>query len=162
MKGGDLDWKKFYSNPLFIVVVAIIALIIILAIFRSSSQYFGVGIGVNAHIGDLKGSFKLEAFDNQNSDSSGQVFVMYYANWCGHCKTTKPEFQKLLDSYQGPVKILMIDAEAEEHKDLVKSQDIKGFPTIRYYPNGLDSSYSEYNGDRQSDSFLSYLKTQSG
>jgi thiol-disulfide isomerase/thioredoxin len=161
MKGGNVDWNRFFSNPLFIVVAAIIVLILILAIFRSSSQYFGVGIGVNAHIGDLKGSFKLEAFDNQNTGSHA-TFVMFYANWCGHCQRTKPEFQKLKDSYKGSVKILMIDAELDEHKELVQSQNIKGFPTIRYYPSGLDSSYSEYDGERQSESFLSYLQTQSG
>jgi len=160
MKDTNVNWNRFFSNPLFIVVASIIALILILAIFRSSSKYFGVGIGINAHIGDLRGSIELEAFDNHNTRSQA-TFVMYYANWCGHCKSTKPEFQKLMDSYQGSVKIVMIDCEADENQDLVKSQNIRGYPTIRYYANGLTGEYSEYNDNRDYDSFLHYLKKQS-
>ena len=157
MKGGKMDWQLFYSNPLVIIIIAIIVLIIILAIFRSSSQYFGLGFGLDAHIGDLRGSFRIEAFDNQDSE---KLFVMYYADWCGHCQRTKPEFEKLKNSYNGSVKVMMINAEADEHKDLIQRQNIQGFPTIRYYPSGLGSNYTEYSGNRQSDDFLAYLGSQ--
>jgi thiol-disulfide isomerase/thioredoxin len=82
---------------------------------------------------------------------------MFYAEWCGHCKTTKPQFQQLIDNYKGPVKIMMIDSEAPENQDLVKSQNIKGFPTIRYYPSGISQNYQEYNGGRNVDNFMQFL-----
>ena len=91
--------SSIMSNPLFIIVMLLLGLIIILSIFRSVSPALTLGFGVNAHIGDLRGSFELETFSN----NSEPVFAMYYAEWCGHCKRTKPEFQKLLDNYKGNV-----------------------------------------------------------
>lgn len=173
MKNSKINSNQFYSNPLVITIIAIISLIIILAIFKSSSQYFGVGFGINAHIGDLKANLQIETFDNEESSeeininsesndytSSQPAFVMYYTNWCGHCKTTKPEFKKLMDSYEGLVNIMMVNCESDKNKDLVKSQNIRGYPTIRYYPNGLKANYLEYTDDRIYNSFVNYLKTQ--
>ena len=146
-------------NPLVGIVLALLVLIIILAIFRTASPMLTFGFGVNAHLGDLKGKFRIEAFDNMNQ---GPLFVMYFAEWCGHCKRTKPEFEKLMNSYNGNVKVMLVDAEAAENKDLVKSQNVKGFPTIRYYPNGLSSKPIEYTGGRDLKSFMTYLNSLQG
>jgi thiol-disulfide isomerase/thioredoxin len=145
--------NSMMSNPLFIIVMLLLALIIILSIFRSVSPALTLGFGVNAHIGDLRGSFELETFSNANE----AVFVMYYAEWCGHCKRAKPEFQKLLDNYKGNIKIMAVNAESQEHSELVKSQKINGFPTIRYYPNGISENYKEYDGGRTYSDFVQYL-----
>lgn len=181
MKNNKINWEKLFSNPLIVTIIAIISLIIILAIFKSSSKYFGVGFGINAHIGDLKGDFSIEAFDNEESTteedrhnseeynqlserndytSSQPAFVMYYANWCGNCKTTKPVFNKLIESYEGFVNIMMIDCELDKHQDLIKSQNIRGYPTIRYYQHGINASYLEYTGERDYNSFVNYLNTK--
>jgi thiol-disulfide isomerase/thioredoxin len=82
---------------------------------------------------------------------------MFYSEWCVHCQQSKPQFQKLINTYNGPVKIMMIDSEAPENKDLVKSQNIKGFPTIRYYPSGISQNYQEYGGGRNVDNFMQFL-----
>jgi thiol-disulfide isomerase/thioredoxin len=145
---------SFMSNPFVIVIVLLLILIVILAVFRSASPFLNLGFGVNAHIGDLKGSFQLEAFDNKGDD---KYFVMYFAEWCGHCKRAKPEFKKLMDQYKGNVKLLMVDCEAPENKDLVKSQNISGFPTIRYYPAGLNEKFNEYTDGRTYTDFVQYL-----
>lgn len=149
---------KNMSNPLVLIVVLLIILIVVLAIFRSVSPFLNLGLELNAHIGDLRGSFELEAFDNPTEP----MFVMYYANWCGHCKRTKPEFQKLMDNYNGNIKVAMIDCESSENKDLVENQQIKGFPTIRYYPNGISENYEDYNGGRSYSDFVQYLGNVTG
>jgi thiol-disulfide isomerase/thioredoxin len=148
------------ANPLIMVVTLLIILIVILAIFRSVSPFLNLGFEVSAHIGDLRGSFELEAFENQVGDEA--VFVMYYADWCGHCKRAKPHFQKLIENYQGNVKVMMINCEAPENKELVQSQGIKGFPTIRYYPQGISGQYQEYSGAREYSDFVQYLGSVSG
>ena len=112
----------------------------------------GHGFGINAHIGDLKGTFEIEAFNNNEEPT----FVMYYADWCGHCKRTKPEFEKLGNKYKN-IKIVALNAEDPENKDLVKSQGINGFPTIRFYQSGINDKYDEYSGDRTHEDFMSYL-----
>jgi thiol-disulfide isomerase/thioredoxin len=151
------------SNPLVIIIFLILALIVILAIIRPASPFLNFGLGLNAHIGDLKGSFQIEAFDNNSSPE----FVMYYAEWCGHCKRAKPEFTKLMESYNGPIKLSMIDC--EENKEIAEKQQIKGFPTIRYYPNGANlkeqeyiSNYQEYSGGRTHFDFNQHLDKVTG
>lgn len=146
--------KSMYTNPLFIIIMILLALIIILAIFRSAGPFLTMGFGVNAHIGDLKGSFELEAFDNNNKDA---MLVMYYAEWCGHCKRTMPAFKKLMNEYKGNVKIILINSEDKENEELVKNQNIKGFPTIRYYPSGISDKFEEYQGGREYTDFVQYL-----
>ena len=144
------------SNPLFITVMLLLGLIIVLAIFRSISPFLNLSLGINAHIGDLKGSFELEAFNN-SADVSQPVFVIFYAEWCGHCKRTMPEFKQLMDNYKGNVKVMTVDAEATENAELVKAQKISGFPTIRLYPSGLTGDYQEYSGNRTYEDFSQYL-----
>ena len=147
------------GNPVFIMLMFVLVIIIFLAIFRSVSPFLTMGLGFNAHVGSLKGSFQIEAFENQESNA---CFVMFYAPWCGHCKTTKPEFQKLQETYKGPIKIIAIDCDDDENKELVAQQEVKGFPTIRYYPSGLSGKYDEYNGDRTAEGFKEYFSEITG
>jgi len=142
------------SNPIFLFLMFIVLLIIFLAIFRSVSPFLSVGFGVHAHVGDLKGSFRVEAFENE---MNGPVFVIFHAPWCGHCKRTMPEFEKLQQSFKGPVKLVAINADLEENKELVQSQKVQGFPTIRYYPSGMSGKFDEYNGERTAEAFEQYL-----
>ena len=151
--------ESFMTNPLIIIVSLLLILIVILAVFRSATPFLNLGFQVNAHVGELKGSFQIEAFKNE---SESKYFVMYFAEWCGHCKRTKPEFQKLMNDYKGDIKIIMIDAESDENKELVKSQNIGGFPTIRYYPLGINDNFKDYEGGRTYVDFIQYLGTISG
>ena len=148
------------GNPVFIMLMFVLVIIIFLAIFRSVSPFLTMGLGFNAHIGSLKGSFQIEAFENE--EESKKCFVLFYAPWCGHCKTTKPDFDLFKESYKGPVKIIDIDCEDEQNKELVAKHEIKGFPTIRYYPDGLNGQYTEYNGGRTTDDFKEYISKIEG
>jgi thiol-disulfide isomerase/thioredoxin len=151
--------STIYSNPLFIIITLIVILIVILAIFRNASPFLSIGFGINGHIGELKGSLELEAFENNLSEQQSKLFVIYYAEWCGHCKRTMPEFNKLKENYNGNIKIIAINSEDIEHKELIKSQNILGYPTIRYYPSGLTDTYTDYSGNRTYEDFLEYVNS---
>jgi thiol-disulfide isomerase/thioredoxin len=152
--------KVSWSNPLVIVIILLVVLIVLLAIFRSASPFLNLGFGMNAHLGDLKASFQLEAFDNNSSEQG--CLVLYYAEWCSHCQKAKPEYQRLIEEYNGNAKIMMIDCDDSSNKELVESQGIKGYPTIRYYKNGLNGDYDEYSGERKYSNFVEYLGRVTG
>ena len=145
--------RSLLLNPLIHIVMFLIFLIIVLAIFRVYSPMFSAGFGVNAHIGNLKGSFEIEAFEND----SDPTFVMFYAPWCGHCKNAMPEFDKLIQNPPNGIKVLKINCDEESNKELAKKHKIQGFPTIRYYKNGMNGDHEEYNGERSNTGFLNFL-----
>jgi thiol-disulfide isomerase/thioredoxin len=58
--------------------------------------------------------------------------VMFYAPWCGHCTAAAPAFQQA--AIQAPVHFARLDAAA--HPDVAQSEEVTGFPTIRFYSKG--------------------------
>jgi thiol-disulfide isomerase/thioredoxin len=101
----------------------------------------------------------------ENSTSSNPAFVIFYAEWCGHCKTLKPII-KLLQEKTPPknkkgtsVDIIMINA--EKKKELSQQHDVKGYPTIKYLPNGLKGGNGiNYNGARTEQAIIEFIKNQ--
>jgi len=83
---------------------------------------------------------------------------MYYANWCGHCKIFKPEFEKLGNNYKDKIKIMSINPKDVSDENYIKNQKITGFPELRYYHCGLNGEYEKYKGLRNIDSIKLYLK----
>ncbi len=149
---------KYLANPLISIVTIVIILIVILSIFRAAN--LTMGFGVRAHLGNLRTSFSIEGFEGQ--EGSAPVLVMYYADWCGHCKRAKPQLEAAKGEYNGKVKIIMLNAEDPENASILKQEDVQGFPTIRYYKSGMPvagkkSTYEEYNGERTKEDFLQFL-----
>ena len=122
----------------------ILSLVIIIGVLtpRGTPGFLSAGLNVNARLGRLKAGVNLETFENKKS------LVLFYAPWCGHCKTAMPEFDKLKNNYKGDAVIKKINC--DENKDLAEKHGIKGFPTIRLYKNGMSNhqDYKEYNGER--------------
>ena len=146
MKLTDLS-----HQPLLLLLTIIVVIILLAGIFRTIAPHISLGFGAYAHVGDVRGAISFETFENANQPT----FTIITAKWCVHCKTAKPDFDKLKSNYNGKTKIMMVDS--DEQADLVKQLGVKGFPTLRYYPNGLDGTFNEYTGDRTYDSMKSYL-----
>lgn len=91
---------------------------------------------------------------NVNSDYS---FVMYYADWCGHCQRAKPEFKRLGSTKTIAGKtVSIVSVNADENKELCSKKNVQGYPTIHLYdPAG--ALVQEYSGERKLDSFEQFL-----
>lgn len=71
--------------------------------------------------------------------------LMFYAPWCGHCKTMKPIFSSVATKIkQGAINgikpkkfsLAAINADAESGKAAANQYDVKGFPTFKYFEKG--------------------------
>ena len=100
------------------------------------------------------------------------MFVEFYANWCGHCKTLAPEWKKLIKmievSEYKDKKLAIVSIESgvldNNNKNFNKDIDnvlkqikltVSGFPTI-----GLikDKEFISYEGKRDASSMLKFIK----
>merc|ERR1711930_12610 len=83
---------------------------------------------------------------------------MFYAPWCGHCKSIAPIWEKLGEHFKDSEKyvIAKMDATANE----VDGEEIQGFPTIKFYPAGGDDHDSiDYQGGRDFDSLIKFVES---
>ena len=101
----------------------------------------------------------LQGFQNP----SEPTFTMYYADWCGHCKRAKPEFQEMIK--KGPIDvngtkchIRMVSPEKEP--DAAKGKPIRGFPT--FLLETPDGKIQEYRGERSTPNYLAFINQMLG
>eukprot|EP00043_Microstomoeca_roanoka_P020815 m.254116 g.254116 ORF g.254116 m.254116 type:complete len:531 (+) comp17707_c0_seq1:3-1595(+) len=88
------------------------------------------------------------------------ALVEFYAPWCGHCQALAPEYAKAarqLESSGSPVVLVKVDCTSEEK--LAERFEIQGFPTLRFFRNGVDS---EYSGGRTADEIVAWVTKKSG
>ena len=95
-----------------------------------------------------------------NSDNWQQVFygnnqpliVEFYAPWCGHCKALAPEFAKAATNMKGMVIFGAVDCDQASNKQLCGQFQVKGFPTIKGFPHGMERKQrngpKDYQGQR--------------
>jgi thiol-disulfide isomerase/thioredoxin len=127
----DIEMKCLYA-------LVVLAVLLVLLRFKPFGEGFDEGFD--------------EGFE------SGKSVVICKAEWCGHCKTAAPEFQRLVSaspitlSNGSKVNVTMLDADAD--KDKLSMYKIRGFPTI-LVNNGSDML--EYPGERTYNGVLEYL-----
>jgi protein disulfide-isomerase A6 len=98
--------------------------------------------------------------DNLNLKKDGNVVVLYFANWCGHCNHLKPDYQKLADNASG-FTVAAVDADDNDGLiEKIQSMDkraeypVQGFPTIVSYHKG--KYFSSYGPSNDGKAFRSF------
>ena len=135
------------SNTITIVIAIVIGVLLINflpAILRS-----------------LSGLFKKEGFESkpaslENDLQGGDKLVLFYADWCGHCKSMKPDWDDAANEVNkdGEKKMVKINVGGKDNGEdaIMKKYGIDGFPTIFKFSNG--SKTGTYDGDRTKDAFI--------
>ncbi|KAF8639921.1 hypothetical protein AX17_001172 [Amanita inopinata Kibby_2008] len=100
-----------------------------------------------------------KTFEEVVLDDSKDVFIEFYATWCGHCKRLKPTWDSLGERFADRKdRILIAKIEATEN-DLPPSVPlhISGFPTIKFKPAGT-RDFIDYDGDRSLESLVAFVE----
>lgn len=92
-------------------------------------------------------------FEDEVANSEDVWFVEFYAPWCGHCKSLKPEYEDAAQQLEGKVKLGAVDCTQEE--GLCGKFGVRGYPTIKFF-GGDKNRPVDYNGERTAAGMAEY------
>lgn len=103
-------------------------------------------------------------YDEVVKDLEKDIFVKYYAPWCGHCKKLAPIWEDLAEIYNGNSNVLITDIDLTAN-DVTTPLDIEGYPTLVLYPahgeihepSGLRKPIV-FSGPRELDALIDFIK----
>lgn len=98
-----------------------------------------------------------KTFEQIVKDKSKDVLIEMYAPWCGHCKKLEPIFKELAKKFKSAKNLVIakVDATANDVPDEYK---VGGFPTIYFAPTNKKNNPLKYEGGRELDDFVKFLK----
>jgi len=107
----------------------------------------------------------VDGEDSFNDIISKHKFVVmeFYAPWCGHCKRLEPEYEKAateLLGFEPEITLAKLDATEDKNRALGDKFGVRGFPTLKIFRDGDAENAAEYNGPRQAEGIVKYLKKQ--
>lgn len=86
---------------------------------------------VNGSVSELTdGNYKYRL------EMSNKTIVVFYATWCGACRSMKPEYIKASKAFKGNVKFTLVNV--DEHKKMTKKYNITSIPTTIVFKKGKE------------------------
>jgi len=102
-----------------------------------------------------------DAFKLSDLLKDGDWMVLYYAEWCGHCNTMKPEWEKFITKMKDPnvnsTNVKIADVKSDFISALKQKPEIPGFPTIKMYSNGKE--VADFKDDRIAEKMVDFAKS---
>ena len=120
----------------------IILLIILMVLYFVHEKFLKEGMTNDITSDDLEDHVK-----------SGTKLVLFYADWCGHCKKIKPLWEETANEVNEPeLKMIKINCGEGTSADqkIMKKYSIDGYPTIIKF---VDGKAQLYQGERNAESF---------
>jgi protein disulfide-isomerase-like protein len=96
-------------------------------------------------------------FDSIVLDSTKDVFVKFFAPWCGHCVRMAPAWEELAKSQS---KVVIAELDASQHSEVGSRFGVRGFPTLKFFSKSDKSGNIVYKGQRDLASFKAFVDQQ--
>ena len=147
-------------QPYWILIAGLILLYVFALLFVSwrprgrGGRGTWLGPGGTQHLlgpGGTRQMFGYEGF----ADGSKPTFYMFGVDWCPHCVSAKPEFEKLKATIGDRVNVVFVNPEKDSKA--AEGFQIDGYPTFYLVKDGQKRKYS---GGRKQADFESWLQSE--
>lgn len=98
-------------------------------------------------------------FNEVAFDETKDVFVEFYAPWCGHCKQLAPIWDELGEHFNQDEDVVI--AKMDSTKNEAAEVHITGFPTLKFFPKG-STKIIDYDGGRTLEELIKFVEAQTG
>lgn len=90
------------------------------------------------------------------------VFVEFFAPWCGHCKSLAPEYEIAGTAFKNlGSQVVIASVDADKHRELGQRFEVKGFPTLKWFPAG-SLTPEAYSGGRTAADIVAFVNEKAG
>lgn len=153
--GSTLNYKNLFNmKTLLYVFAAIVALIVLYFLYKYVTKNKVAYKENREHV-------TTEA--NSNSGSDAEI-MLFYVDWCPHCKTAKPEWEQVKNEYNGKTingyNVLFTEInctnESPDIEKMVSQYKIEGYPTIKLLKSG---QVIEFDAKPTKDNLTRFLNT---
>eukprot|EP00994_Dinema_validum_P002387 NODE_1524_length_919_cov_79.944828_g1183_i0.p1 GENE.NODE_1524_length_919_cov_79.944828_g1183_i0~~NODE_1524_length_919_cov_79.944828_g1183_i0.p1 ORF type:complete len:268 (-),score=45.81 NODE_1524_length_919_cov_79.944828_g1183_i0:48-851(-) len=96
-------------------------------------------------------------FDAVVLDDSKDVFVKFYAPWCGHCQRMEGAWNELA---KAEPEVVIARCDASKYNELGSRFGVRGFPTLKWFAKSNKAGDDSYRGARDMPSLQSYVMDQ--
>ena len=73
-------------------------------------------------------------FQQEVEQQKGLVVVDFWATWCGPCHMVAPIIEQLAGEYQGKIKVLKVDVDANQRTAM--RFNVRSIPSILFFKDG--------------------------
>ncbi len=153
-RGSPRAGKKVDNNTLIVCVLVIV--LIVIAVFYLIRNNRMVKEGFESEPMELN-----NLTEKPNPKGGDVVIVLFYVDWCPHCVSTKPEWNKLVNKMNNQkvngnnVNVVACNAEGSTaEKEFANENNIEGYPTIKLIK---ENDVVDYNGARNVEALEDFI-----
>lgn len=81
---------------------------------------------------------------------------------CGHCKKFKPIIDQVAKAFENEPKCKIIAINGDRERELLERYEIKGYPTVKFFPAPDKAHPIDYSGMRELEDVVDFLNDHCG
>jgi thiol-disulfide isomerase/thioredoxin len=156
--GSPSMFNTIYSKLSWsLLIYAILTMLFILIIIYFYNQY------IKTNNTDTE-TYKINREHMHTGNGNKAELILFYVDWCPHCKTAKPEWESLKTDYEGKTingyTIIFTEynctTESAQTEELMNKFKIEGYPTVKLIK---DNQVIEYDAKPTKATMEQFLNT---
>lgn len=146
---SSMSWTNILIISLVVILLVSVGIYLVKSTFSNKASF------------SANREHNTETLENSNKVAN---MLLFYVDWCPHCKTAKPEWEQMKQEYDGKqingYTVVFTEYnctnETPEIEDLMNKYKIDGYPTIKLVK---DNQVIEYDAKPTKSTMTQFLNT---